>query len=115
MQRCRAKRVVLISPSSTCRRCESAVDRFVWGGVPTERRDDTKDLTFPAQMCDRIMVKGRAQIMEEGIAPEIFLCLKLEYAQTLVAAIPGSRMSVHPIARMTCLARPKTKTTGVIQ
>ena len=53
----------------------------------------THDLRVAAQICNRIAVMHRGQIVEEGSAASIFREPKHEYTRTLLAAAPGREIS----------------------
>jgi peptide/nickel transport system ATP-binding protein len=56
----------------------------------------THDLRVAAQICNRIAVMHRGQIVEEGSAASIFREPKHEYTRTLLAAAPGREISFSP-------------------
>lgn len=49
----------------------------------------THDLRVAAQVCDRIMVMQRGQVVESGPTAEIFAAPKHEYTRALLEAAPG--------------------------
>jgi peptide/nickel transport system ATP-binding protein len=49
----------------------------------------THDLRVAAQVCDRLIVMSRGEIVEEGATRDIFSAPQHPYTQTLLAAIPG--------------------------
>jgi len=51
----------------------------------------THDLRVAAQICDRIMVMQRGEVVEMGSAADIFFRPQHAYTQELIAAIPGGR------------------------
>ncbi len=59
----------------------------------------THDLRVASQICDRIAVMQKGQIVEEGPPSQIFLEPQSAYTRELVAAIPGERpASRRPMA-----------------
>lgn len=53
----------------------------------------THDLHVAAQVCDRLAVMLRGQIVEIGPTAELFSNPEHEYTRALLSAIPGSRLS----------------------
>lgn len=49
----------------------------------------THDLRVAAQLCDRIIVMQRGEIVESGITAEVFADPKHAYTQKLLASVPG--------------------------
>ncbi len=49
----------------------------------------THDLRVAAQLCDRIAVMRRGEVVEEGVTAEIFANPRHEYTQSLFSAVPG--------------------------
>ncbi len=59
----------------------------------------THDLRVASQICDRIAVMQKGQIVEEGPPSQIFLNPQSNYTRELVAAIPGEHPTGHrPVA-----------------
>ncbi|NIZ13184.1 ABC transporter ATP-binding protein [Phaeobacter sp. HF9A] len=56
----------------------------------------THDLRVASQICDRIAVMQKGQIVEEGPPSQIFLDPQSAYTRELVAAIPGERPADRP-------------------
>jgi peptide/nickel transport system ATP-binding protein len=50
----------------------------------------THDLRVAAQICDRVAVMKDGEVVEEGLASEVFGHPRHPYTQALLAAIPGS-------------------------
>ena len=53
----------------------------------------THDLRVAAQLCDRIIVMRRGEIVEEGPTAEVFGSPRHAYTQTLLAAAPGGHFT----------------------
>jgi peptide/nickel transport system ATP-binding protein len=49
----------------------------------------THDLRVASQICDRVVVMRRGEIVEEGMIRDVFLAPRHEYTRTLLAAAPG--------------------------
>jgi peptide/nickel transport system ATP-binding protein len=49
----------------------------------------THDLRVAAQVCDRIAVMQRGEVVEQGVTSEIFASPKHPYTQRLLSAVPG--------------------------
>ncbi|MFJ1260457.1 dipeptide ABC transporter ATP-binding protein [Cupriavidus sp. CuC1] len=49
----------------------------------------THDLRVASQICDRVIVMRRGEVVEEGTIREVFLGPQHEYTQALLAAAPG--------------------------
>lgn len=49
----------------------------------------THDLRVASQICDRVLVMRRGEIVEQGTIEEVFLRPRHAYTQTLLAAAPG--------------------------
>ena len=49
----------------------------------------THDLRVASQICDRIIVMQRGEIVEEGATQDVFVNPQHTYTQTLLAAAPG--------------------------
>ena len=49
----------------------------------------THDLRVAAQLCDRIIVMQRGEIVESGLTSEVFADPQHEYTRTLMTSIPG--------------------------
>lgn len=49
----------------------------------------THDLRVAAQLCDRIIVMQKGEIVESGITAEIFAAPQHPYTQNLLSSIPG--------------------------
>jgi peptide/nickel transport system ATP-binding protein len=56
----------------------------------------THDLRVASQICDRIAVMQKGQIVEEGPPSQIFLNPRSAYTRELVAAIPGEHPAEGP-------------------
>jgi peptide/nickel transport system ATP-binding protein len=52
----------------------------------------THDLRVAAQICDRIAVMKDGEVVEEGLAGEVFGAPRRAYTKALLAAIPGPRI-----------------------
>ncbi|MBK5355960.1 ABC transporter ATP-binding protein [Pseudomonas sp. TH41] len=53
----------------------------------------THDLRVASQICDRVIVMRRGEIVEEGLIQDVFLAPRHEYTQALLAAAPGRGFS----------------------
>ena len=49
----------------------------------------THDLRVAAQICDRIAIMQRGEVVEHGVTAEIFAAPKHPYTQKLLSAVPG--------------------------
>ena len=49
----------------------------------------THDLRVAAQICDRVLVMQRGEVVEQGTARDVFLAPKHAYTQRLLASAPG--------------------------
>ena len=49
----------------------------------------THDLRVAAQICDRIAIMQRGEVVEHGITADIFAAPKHPYTQKLLSAVPG--------------------------
>jgi peptide/nickel transport system ATP-binding protein len=49
----------------------------------------THDLRVASQICDRVIVMRRGEIVEEGMIQQVFLAPRHEYTRALLAAAPG--------------------------
>ncbi len=49
----------------------------------------THDLRIAAQVCDRIAVMRRGEIVELGATEAVFAAPRHDYTRELIAAIPG--------------------------
>lgn len=59
----------------------------------------THDLRVAAQICDRIAVMRRGEVVEIGPATHIFDCPIHDYTQRLIAAIPGQSWNPQHVIR----------------
>jgi len=49
----------------------------------------THDLRVAAQICDRVLVMQRGEVVEQGTARDVFITPKHAYTQRLLASAPG--------------------------
>ena len=61
----------------------------------------THDLRVAAQVCDTIAVMQRGEIVEYGLAAEVFAAPKHRYTQELFAAVPGRHWQAPPVCGTT--------------
>ena len=59
----------------------------------------THDLRVAAQICDRIMVMRRGEVVESGPPTQIFDAPRHEYTQRLIEAIPGQHWDPQTVTR----------------
>ena len=49
----------------------------------------THDLRVAAQICDRIAIMQRGEVVEHGVTADIFAAPQHPYTQKLLSAVPG--------------------------
>jgi peptide/nickel transport system ATP-binding protein len=55
----------------------------------------THDLRVAAQICDRLMVMHRGEVVEEGSVASVYQAPRHEYTRALMASIPGGHRPAH--------------------
>jgi len=53
----------------------------------------THDLRVASQICDRVVVMHRGQVVEQGPVSEVFFAPQCDYTRRLLAAAPGQGFS----------------------
>ncbi|MDE0112061.1 MAG: ATP-binding cassette domain-containing protein, partial [Albidovulum sp.] len=66
----------------------------------------THDMGVVAQMCERIAVMRKGEIIEQGLPEEIFLSPKREYTCSLLDAVPRFDKPKEPASRRASTANP---------
>jgi peptide/nickel transport system ATP-binding protein len=59
----------------------------------------THDLRVAAQLCDRIMVMQKGEVVESGPTADVFADPQHPYTQNLLSSIPG-RSWVPPVRKI---------------
>jgi peptide/nickel transport system ATP-binding protein len=73
----------------------------------------THDLRVAAQICDRVAIMRRGEIVEEGPTSAVFAVPRHPYTQELLAAVPGAaqlargHLTAQPVSPLVLELQPK--------